>query len=109
PLPEAKSRYLLVQTRNDPAATISVVRGVAAAIDPALRTSVRQLSNNLNLQTIPFRALAWISGALGILALALATLGLYGVTSFVVARRTREIGIRMALGAQRSDVVALFL
>ena len=109
PLPEAKSRYLLVQTRNDPAATISVVRGVAAAIDPALRTSVRQLSNNLNLQTIPFRALAWISGALGILALALATLGLYGVTSFVVARRTREIGIRMALGARRSDVVALFL
>jgi len=109
PLPEAKSRYLLVQTRSDPAATMAVVRGVAASIDPALRISVRQLSNNLNLQTVPFRALAWISGALGILALALATLGLYGVTSFVVARRTREIGIRMALGAQRSDVVALFL
>jgi macrolide transport system ATP-binding/permease protein len=109
PLPEAKSRYVLVQTRNDPTATMSVVRGVAASIDPGLRTSVRQLRNNLNVQVVPFRALAWLSGALGMLALALASLGLYGVTSFVVARRTREIGIRMALGARRSDVVALFL
>jgi putative ABC transport system permease protein len=89
--------------------TISVVRSLAASIDPALRTSVRQLDDSLNIQTVPFRALAWVSGALGMLALVLAPLGLYGVTSFLVARRTREIGIRMALGAQARDVVALFL
>ena len=109
PVPAAKSRYLLVQTRANPSATMSVVRSVAASIDPALRISVRELDDNLNIQTVPFRALAWVSGALGLLALVLASLGLYGVTTFIVARRTHEIGIRMALGARRSDVVALFL
>jgi putative ABC transport system permease protein len=109
PVPETKTRYLLVQTRGDLSATMSGVRSVAASIDPALRTSVRRLDDSLNIQTVPFRALAWVSGALGVLALVLAALGLYGVTSFLVARRTHEIGIRMALGARGSDVVALFL
>jgi len=109
PVPDTKSRYLLVQTRSDPSGTMSVVRSLAASIDPALRTSVRQLDDSLNVQTVPFRALAWVSGVLGVLALVLASLGLYGVTSFIVARRTHEIGIRMALGARSGDVVALFL
>lgn len=109
PLPAAKSRYLLVQTRNNSAATMSAVRGLATSIDPALRTSVRALNDNLAVQAAPFRALAWVSGALGLLALVLAALGLYGVTSFIVTRRTREIGIRMALGARRGNVIALFL
>ncbi|HEY3582397.1 MAG TPA: FtsX-like permease family protein, partial [Pyrinomonadaceae bacterium] len=109
PLPVAKSRYLLVQTRGNSAATMSTVRGLAMSIDPVLRTSVRALNDNLAVQAAPFRALAWVSGALGALALVLAALGLYGVTSFIVTRRTREIGIRMALGARRGDVIALFL
>jgi macrolide transport system ATP-binding/permease protein len=109
PIPATKNRYLLVQTRTDPAATMSGVRRLAGSIDPGLRTSVRRLDDSLNIQTVPFRALAWVSGALGMLALVLASLGLYGVTSFLVARRTHEIGIRMALGARGSDVVALFL
>ena len=109
PPPVAKSRYLMVHTRGNPAATMSAVRGLAATIDPALRTSVREVNDNLAVQAAPFRALAWLSGALGILALVLASLGLYGVTSFIVTRRTREIGIRMALGARRNDVIALFL
>jgi putative ABC transport system permease protein len=109
PADAANNRYLLVHTRTDARATMSVVRSLAASIDPALRTSVRRLDDNLNVQTVPFRALAWVSGALGLLALVLASLGLYGVTSFIVARRTHEIGIRMALGARVRDVVALFL
>ena len=109
PVDAMNNRYLLVQTRTDPSATMSAVRGLAASIDPALRTSVRKLDDSLNVQTVPFRALAWVSGALGMLALALASLGLYGVTSFIVARRTHEIGIRMALGARATDVVTLFL
>jgi putative ABC transport system permease protein len=109
PLTEAKNRYLLVQTQTNPAATMSSVRELAASIDPALRTSVRRLDDSVNIQAAPFRALAWLSAVLGLLALVLASLGLYGVTSFLVARRTHEIGIRMALGARGSDVAALFL
>ena len=109
PMNATKSRYVLVQTRTDPAATMSVVRSLATSINPELRTSVRRLDDNLNVQTVPFRALAWLSAVLGLLALVLASLGLYGVTSFIVARRTHEIGIRMALGARAGDVVALFL
>jgi macrolide transport system ATP-binding/permease protein len=109
PVDAMSNRYLLVQTRTDPSATMSAVRRLAESIDPALRTSVRKLDDSLNVQTVPFRALAWVSAALGVLALVLAALGLYGVTSFIVARRTHEIGVRMALGARPTDVVALFL
>jgi putative ABC transport system permease protein len=109
PVDERNSRYLLVQARSDLSATIPEVRHVAASIDPTLRTSVRKLDDSVNVQTVPFRALAWVSGALGMLALVLASLGLYGVTSFIVARRTHEIGIRMALGARATHVVTLFL
>jgi predicted permease len=109
PVDERNSRYLLVQARSDLSATIPEVRHVAASIDPTLRTSVRKLDDSVNVQTVPFRALAWVSGALGMLALVLASLGLYGVTSFIVARRTHEIGIRLALGARATHVVTLFL
>ena len=110
PMPSAKvSRYLLVQTRNNSSATVASVRSLAAAVDPDLRTSVRSIDDGLAFQTAPFRALAWLSTSLGLLALGLASLGLYGVTSFLVARRTHEIGIRMALGAKRSDIVLMFL
>ena len=100
PVTDAQSRYLLVQTRGNSLATMSLVRRVAASINPELRASARRLDESIKFQTLPFRALGWVSGVLGSLALVLAALGLFGVTSFVVARRTHEIGIRMALGAR---------
>ena len=57
----------------------------------------------------PFEALAQVAGALGMLALLVASVGLFGVMSFIVNQRTREIGIRVALGAQSADVIRLLL
>jgi putative ABC transport system permease protein len=94
---------------KDPAGVMGSVRELGASIDPSVRTAVRRIDDSLAFQTAPFRAIAWLSSALGILALLLASVGLYGVMSFVVARQTREIGIRVALGATPTDVVQMFL
>lgn len=111
PLPPASlaGQYLIVRTAGDPATVMNTVRGVATTIDPLLRVSAQRIDETLAFQMAPFRAIAWLSGVLGILALLLASIGLYGVMSFVVTQRTHEIGIRMALGAQPVDVVSLFL
>jgi putative ABC transport system permease protein len=106
---DTAAQYLLVQTQNDPAQLMGAIRTMAANLHPQLRTSVRRLDEGLAYQTAPFRAVAWISGVLGLLALLLASVGLYGVMSFTVASRTREIGVRVALGANPADVVRMFI
>ncbi len=101
--------YLLVRTTGEPHSVMAAVRGEAKALDPRLNVVVQRTAEHLDLQMIPFRVAASIATTLGLLSLFLATVGLYGVMSFVVTQRTREIGIRIALGAEPRAVIALFL
>jgi ABC-type antimicrobial peptide transport system permease subunit len=81
-----------------------------AQVDPNLIiTSVRTLQEQVELSFDQQRAVASLAGLFGIVALLLAAVGLYGVTAYTVARQTNEIGIRMALGADRVSVVQLVL
>ena len=111
-LQQGGSRVTLqLRTKGDPTALTSLVRQQISAVDAevtplSVLTMVDAFSTN---GLFTFRIFAILGGAFGLIALSLAVVGLYGVVSFVVGRRTQEIGIRMALGAQRSSVLRMIL
>jgi predicted permease len=105
-----ESLYLQVRTAGDPEPAIGRLRWTVRDIDrrvpiESITTMALQIDRALSRE----RLLAFLSSLMGGLAVALAAIGLYGVLSFSVARRTREIGIRMAVGAPRERILALFL
>jgi predicted permease len=112
-LPAGKNEQIvwkvLVHNSHGFAAMASEIRDTVHALDPEILVRIAPLEANLEIWRTPSRIVAIVAGVLGILALALASLGVYGMVSCAVGRRTREIGIRMALGAGGGDVKSLIV
>jgi len=70
---------------------------------------VQTIEQHMALPLFPARTVGWLLGASGIMAVVMTTIGLFGVIAYMVSQRTHEIGVRMALGARRSDVMKLVM
>jgi len=100
---------LLIRSTGAPNAMVPSLREAFRQVNPAIVATFQDFPGMLERAVVRDRVVAMLSGFFGLLALLLATLGLYGVMAFVVSRRTGEIGIRMALGAQRAAIVKMVL
>ena len=102
--------FLVVETAGDPGPLVERVRQTLISADPDFRTyGVHRLSEALDASFWQARFELWVLGILGALALVLAAVGMYGVLAYHVTARTREIGIRVALGARPREVVRLVI
>lgn len=102
---------LLIRTQSDPAQVVRAIDPLISSIDPDLAATFSTLDDMLR-QSPSFIAsslTAGIASTVGLLGLLLASMGIYGTVSYIVALRTREVGIRMAVGAQKRDILGLIL
>jgi len=101
---------IFIRTTGDPAALIPTLRAEAAALDRSLPlANVKTMETHLGVALLPARLTGAVLGVFGVLGLVLAAIGMYGVMAYSVTQRTREIGIRMAIGAAAHDVVQLVM
>ncbi len=106
---EQSQLQLMIRGEGGFAAVAAGVREAAKEIDSDILVDVTQLQDNLEVWRTPPRIVASLAGGLGALGLLLAGVGVYGVVAYAVSRRTREIGIRMTLGADGRDVMRMML
>lgn len=99
----------VVRTGGAPEAVVPAIRDTLQALDPRARLDIGLVATGLQNEIEEPRMMATLTGALAALALGLAIVGIYGVTAFVTGQRTREIGLRIAVGASRADVLRLLL
>jgi putative ABC transport system permease protein len=96
---------LIVGTTGDPQPLAAGVRRALRTVEPSMPVDVQTLSESFSVSLYPFKLFGMVLVAGGLMALLLATIGIYGTVSHSVAQRRREVGIRMALGAVRSDIL----
>jgi ABC-type antimicrobial peptide transport system permease subunit len=99
--------HFLVRASGSPTACVKPIADTLSHLDSTAAIETKPMDQALGLALLPSQAGAVMLGAMGILGLMLAAIGLYGVLLFSVSRRTREIGLRVALGATPSDVLRI--
>lgn len=106
----APARTLVVRTAGDSRTLLSEIRREVPIVDPLMAaTDVQTIEQFMALPLFPARTVGWLLGVSGILAVLMTAIGLFGVIAYMVSQRTHEIGVRMALGARRSDVMKMVM
>jgi predicted permease len=104
------ARTLVVRTTGSSQTLLEEIRREVPMIDPRMAaTQVQTIEQFMALPLFPARTMGWLLGVSGLLAVVMTAIGLFGVIAYMVSQRTREIGVRIALGARRSDVMKMVM